>query len=227
MRLGLPLKMPATTKVPISALPLPTRSHILTQNLTPDPVTPSAKSFRDVLTTNPSVQRRARLVDSSAHFTHVAPLNLPFPYQIKPPEEDIDDEKNYVETWLSEREALEEQTCAPAPDSVERDLKKYSRSIRDIPRELIGLSDTGLQDCLPRLAVGDAFVQLGTPSLVPLEDTPRRKVSGADNAITQELVDVLTGHSVLMAIDEDSKVPYAPWSLRYSGHQLVYSSVSS
>ena len=125
-----------------------------------------------------------------------------------------------MEKWLSEREPLEEQSCAPAPDSVSRSLKKYSRESRNLQRELIGLSDTGLQDCLPRLAVGDAFVRIGTPSLTASDEAvPSRKVSGADSAAAQELVDVLTGHSVLMAIDEDAEVPYAPWSLRYSGHQ--------
>lgn len=221
MRLTTLARMPVMTKVPISALPLPSKSHILTHNLTPDPATPSTKAFQDVLTKNPSIQRRARLADSAAHFSHVTPLNLPFPYQIQPPEgEEIEDERSFVEKWLSEREPLDEQPCAPAPDSVSRSLKKYSRSNRDIPRELIGLSDTGLRDCVPRLAVGDAFVRLGTPSLsCSEEDAPRRKVSGADNAIAQELVDILTGHSVLMAIGEGAQVPYAPWSLRYSGHQ--------
>ncbi|KAI5115199.1 hypothetical protein M0805_009632 [Coniferiporia weirii] len=212
--------MALTKKLPISALPLPPRSHILAQNLTPDPTTPSSQTFRDVLTKSPSVQRRARLVDAGAHFSRVTPLNLPFPYRIQPPEdEEIEDKSEYVERWLSEHEPLEELSLAPSP--VAGNLKKYSRDKRDVTRELIALSDSALRDCLPQLAVGDAFVQIGAPSIsAENEEAPDRKVSGEETAIRQELVDVLTGHSVLMATGEDAEVSYTPWSLRYSGHQF-------
>lgn len=207
-------------KFPISALPLPATSHVLTQSLTPDPAISTAKNFRDVLMKNPSVQRRSRLVDSATHFSHVTPLNLPFPYRIQPPkDEEVVDKASYVEHWLSSYEPLDEQPLAPAPNSGH--LKKYSREKRDIPRELIGLSDSCLRDCLPHLAVGDAFVEIGPPSLSATEvEIPKRPVSGEQTAIRQELIDVLTGHSVLMSIGENIELPYAPWSLRYSGHQF-------
>ncbi|KAH8118049.1 UPF0061-domain-containing protein [Phellopilus nigrolimitatus] len=216
------LRMPVI-KLPISALPLPPKSYILTCNLTPDPATPAASAFRDVLTNNPSVQRRSRVVDPSTHFSHVTPLNLQFPYRIQPPEdgEEVKDKSKYVEHWLSAYEPLDERPCAPAQNEGAKHLKKYSRDKREIERELIGLSDSGLRDCLPHLAVGDAFAQIGAPSLSASgEETPLRPVSGEKAAVRQELVDVLTGHSVLMSTGEDAEAPYAPWSLRYSGHQF-------
>lgn len=92
--------MPAI-KLPISALPLPSKTHILTCNLTPDAATPSTRAFRDVLNTNPSVQRRSRLVESKTHFSHVTPLTLPFPFRIAPPEDgtEVEDKAQYVEQW--------------------------------------------------------------------------------------------------------------------------------
>lgn len=90
----------AHAKLPISALPLPPSTHILTHNLTADTATPSPRTFREVLTVKPSVQRRSRLVDSKTHFSHLTPLNLPFPYRIAPPEgEEIVDKSEYVEQW--------------------------------------------------------------------------------------------------------------------------------
>lgn len=219
MRLSGFLKMPVI-KLPISSLSLPPKSHILTQNLTPDTATPSSRTFRDVLSNTPSVQRRSRIVASQTHFSHVTPLNLPFPYRIQPPEdEEVVDKADYVEQWLSAREPLDELPRASVSDAVP--LRKYSRGKRDIPRELIGLSDSGIRDCLPQLAVGDAFVQIGAPSLSAAdEECPIRPVSGEQSAIRQELVDVLTGHTVLMSLRDNEDIPYAPWSLRYSGHQF-------
>ncbi|KAL5486061.1 hypothetical protein ACEPAI_7105 [Sanghuangporus weigelae] len=215
------------TKLPISALPLPPSSHVLTQNLTPDPKTgSSAQAFRnDVLTKSPSIQRRARLVHPEAHFSRVTPMNLPFPYRIEAPEDaDIDDQAAFIEKWLSEREPLEEQPLASARDAEKnRVLKKYSRDTRELKRELIALSDSCLRDCLPQLDVGDAFIQLGKPALTESDETlddPNNQVSAEQNAVRQELVDILTGHSVLMAPDEDTEVSYTPWSSRYSGHQF-------
>lgn len=120
---------------------------------------------------------------------------------------------------MSEYEPLDERTAAPSPSTLGV-LKKYSRDKRNIPRDLIGLAPSCLNDCLPHLAVGDAFVHIGPPSLTVDEDIPVQPSSGADKAIREELVDVLTGHTVLMGIGEDAQVPYAPWSLRYSGHQF-------
>ena len=87
-------------KVPISSLPLPPTTHILTHNLTADPATPAQRSFREVLTEKPSVQRRSRLVESKTHFSHTTPLSLPFPYRIAPPEDqEVVDKSEYVEQW--------------------------------------------------------------------------------------------------------------------------------
>ena len=86
--------------------------------------------------------------------------------------------------------------------------------------ELLGLSQTGLRDCLPHLDVGDAFENLGKPSLMGHDDS--RGKQAEDNkavATRQELIDVLGGHAMLISSD-DADVPFAPWSLRYSGHQF-------
>lgn len=212
----------STVKYPISALPLPPKSHVLTHNLTPDPITPSAAELRNVLTKNPSVQRRARLVHPLAHFSHLTPLPLPFPYRIEPPEnEEIVDKAEYVERWLSSFEPLEERSSAPS--GVASSLKKYSSGKRELKRELIGLSDTALRDCLPHLDIGDAFTHIGKPSLT----TPDGELNGSalingysGSTTAQDLVDVLSGHSVLLSKGEDERLAYAPWSLRYSGHQF-------
>ncbi|TDL16557.1 UPF0061-domain-containing protein [Rickenella mellea] len=210
----------STTKVPISALPLPPRTHIFTQNLNADPATPSAAGFREVLKNNPSVQRRSRLVQATTHFSHVSPLPLQFPYRIAPEEgEEVTDKEAFVERWLSSYEALDERPTVPTPNPGT--LKKYSTNKKEMTRLLIGLSDTGLRDCVPHLDVGDAFAEIGPPALdTSIDPPPRRPVSGEDVAVRQELVDVLSGHSVLMAPGEGADQGYAPWSLRYSGHQF-------
>ena len=152
-------------------------------------------------------------------------MNSPFPYRIEAPEDaNIDDQAAFIENWLTEREPLEERPLASAGDTGRRLLKKYSRETRELKRELLALSDSCLRDCLPQLDVGDAFVQLGKPTLTESDETLddlNVQVSAEQNSVRQELVDVLTGHSVLMAIDEDAEDPYAPWSSRYSGHQYV------
>ena len=185
----------------ISTLPLPSRSLLLTHNLTPDPQTPSpTQFFNNVLKINPSIQRRARLLSPNSHFSYVSPFPLPFPYQISTPEPIQDD---YVEKWLSDREAIHLKD-----DNV---LKKYYPFNRDQPRVLIGLAETGIKDCVPNLDVGDAFKLLGKPALAP-DDSPPPPLP--PNPARDDLIDVLSGHAVLMS-DE-----LAPWSLRYSGHQF-------
>ncbi len=197
-------------------------------HLTPDTATSTTPNgFRDVLKASPSIQRRSRLLESAFHFSRVAPLPLEFPYRIEPPEEgkEVEDKEAYVENWLATHEPLEERTLAPTPSPGV--LKKYSCAKRDgTKRILIGLSDTCLRDCFPHLAVGDAFVELDTPTLSmkdpggnELLETPKRKVAGDQAAVREELVDVLSGLSVLMSID-GAEPGYTPWSLRYSGHQF-------
>jgi hypothetical protein len=48
-------------KLPISALPLPAASHLLTHALTPDLAAPSFAAFRELQRTKPSMQRRPRV----------------------------------------------------------------------------------------------------------------------------------------------------------------------
>jgi serine/tyrosine/threonine adenylyltransferase len=211
----------ASTK-PISKLPLPPTSHILTHQLTPDSFFPSPKAWFEKIKANPTMQRRARLMNSSAHFSYVSPLPIPFPYRIiapDPPQEG-DDKGAYVERWLAAQEPLEPiETASPATDPSA--LGKWTSSLRNGRRELLGVSPAGLRDCLPALDVGDTFEVVGTPSL---SDCRNPIIAATENAARQELVDVLSGQTALLSAPpnepESNTSGYAPWSLRYSGHQF-------
>ncbi|KAG9104830.1 hypothetical protein FRC06_008060 [Ceratobasidium sp. 370] len=207
-------------KFPIGSLPLPASSYILTHNLTPDPVQPSVQAFYENLKTKPSVQRRSRQLHPSSHFSYVAPLPLPFPYRVVPPEGDEEeiDKTEVIENWLSKHEPLC-QVARANEGSTDSELRKYTAigGLRDQPRHLLAISAAGLRDCLPHLDVGDAFDFVGPGSLTQPTSTSKSE----ENAARQELVDVLSGHSVLMHIPEGAEEKgYAPWSLRYSGHQF-------
>ncbi|CAE6443718.1 hypothetical protein ACGC1H_002514 [Rhizoctonia solani] len=205
-------------KYSIGSLPLPPSSHILTHNLTPDPIQPSVYAFYQNLTSKPSAQRRSRTLHPSSHFSYVAPLPLPFPYRITPPEGEQDvDKSELIEQWLSKHEPLEEVSLA----SGSGPLKKYTarEGARNQKRILLAVAATGLNDCLPHLDVGDAFDVIGSGSL----SKPSTASEEKDNAARQEFIDVLSGHSVIMDIPpsaESEQKGYAPWSLRYSGHQF-------
>ncbi|KIJ67103.1 hypothetical protein HYDPIDRAFT_26506 [Hydnomerulius pinastri MD-312] len=213
------------TRVPISDLPLPPSSHIVTHNLTPDPNTPSPVAFlKDVLQSKPSIQRRARLLPGQAHFAYVNPMPLEFPYEVAPPDppEQVEDKAAYIEKWLSEREAI---VASELSGKTPGGLLKFISKARDQRRELIGLSETYLKDCLPHLDVGDAFLSLGEPALIPSNfvDGDSGQSSPEDQRIRQELVDVLAGHTVLMSAPANGATGekgFTPWSVRYSGHQF-------
>ncbi|KAJ8521386.1 hypothetical protein ONZ45_g1939 [Pleurotus djamor] len=210
--------MTTKAKLPISALPIPPSSHLLTHQLTPDPLTPTVHTFRnEVLTTRPSIQRRARLMSPEAHFSYVSPFAVPFPFEIEPPSppEPVDDKAGYIEKWLGAREALHASAEAEAKEGA---LKKYYPENRDQPCELIGISENTLRDCLPALDVGDALATLGAPALSDIygeEGKPSESSSQDAICARKELVDVLSGFAVL-GTDET----FASWSLRYSGHQF-------
>ncbi|KDQ24885.1 hypothetical protein PLEOSDRAFT_1113988 [Pleurotus ostreatus PC15] len=208
--------MSTQAKVPISALPLPPATHILTQNLTPDQATPSVAAFRsDVLVNKPSIQRRARLMAPEVHFSYVSPFTMPFPFEIEPPNtpEPVQDKAAYIEQWLSAREAkVARNTVGNGA------MKVYYPENRETRRELLGLSENALKDCVPALDVGDAFATLGVPCLAtPSDDEGAPTPSSSEDivAVRQELVDVLSGYAVL-----GTDNTFAPWSLRYSGHQF-------
>jgi hypothetical protein len=209
---------------PIASLPIPPSTHIITHNLTPDPHTPDPAIFRSqVLTTNPSIQRRARLLAPQSHFSYVTPLPLPFPFDILPPDppEIVENKAAYIEKWLSAREAVHERQLAPSSHHGNTVLKKYYPENREYPRELIGLAETGLKDCLPLLDVGDAFDTLGRPTLAHTSDDDGKPCLSDSETVAsarQELIDVLSGYAVLMS--DGSAVDFAPWSSRYSGHQF-------
>jgi len=198
-------------KFPISSLPLPSQSLLLTANLTPDVQVPTVSAFFKLLSSKPSVQRRARLLDPESHFSYVSPLPLPFPYRIPFSQDGVGiiDKQSWVEKWLTDREAIHQTTAS------KRTLNLYYPENREQRRELIGLAKTGLDDCLPLLDVGDAFETLGVPSLVPLSnEIGDRPLQNNDTRV--ELIDVLSGHALLAS----SESGFAPWALRYSGHQF-------
>jgi uncharacterized protein YdiU (UPF0061 family) len=62
--------------------------------------------------------------------------------------------------------------------------------------------------------VGDAFTVLGAPSLVASESEEITDGSESAVAAREDLIDVLSGRAVLM-----SDI-FAPWAVRYSGHQF-------
>jgi serine/tyrosine/threonine adenylyltransferase len=217
------------TKYTISSLPIPPSSLLLTHHLTPDSNSGlTASVFRQVLATRPSVQRRARLLPPESHFSYVSPYPIPFPYDVDPPAENERDQDtgSYIEKWLAKREALKE--VGPPASSG---LTKYTSENRDQPRVLIGLSETGLKDCLPHLDVGDAFTILGAPALLATkgENEPEegaQSTSASDIAAREDLIDILSGHAMLLSTlhpssgDPEDERGFAPWSLRYSGHQF-------
>ncbi|KAJ7475769.1 hypothetical protein FB451DRAFT_1244693 [Mycena latifolia] len=203
------------TKYSISALPLAPPSQLLTHNLTPDPRTPSVAAFRDeVLTTSPSLQRRARLLAPEAHFSYVTPLPVPFPYDIEPPSpsDAPPDSPSYIEKWLAAREPR----IAQPPTSPNASLCKYTAEVRDNvgDAKLIGLAESALRDCIPHLEVGDAFALLGAPALAVDDNEEVTEGTQPAAAARTDLIDVLSGRAVLMS---DS---FAPWAVRYSGHQF-------
>ncbi|KAH6909030.1 hypothetical protein BKA70DRAFT_1277239 [Coprinopsis sp. MPI-PUGE-AT-0042] len=205
-------------KLTISALSIPQPANrLLIHNLTPDTHTPS-----------PTASGRADELASSlrhATFSHVTPLPLPFPYEIEPPSPSDDpksvDKNAYVEKWLSEREARDP---SPLPTHFPNaPLRKYYGKNRDQPVELTGLSEYALRDCLPHLDVGDAFSLLGVPALSESFDGEGDgKPSENEEAVEarKDLIDVLSGTATLMSPPEATEGGFAPWALRYSGHQF-------
>ena len=108
------------------------------------------------------------------------------------------------------------------PNHPQAPLRKYHALLRDQPLDLIGISETGLRDCLPHLDVGDAFAVLGAPSLAnEFDDEGDPQPSDIKEVVDarQDLIDVLSGQFTLMS-ENNGAVSFAPWSLRYSGHQF-------
>ena len=210
-----------TAKRPISALPLPPTHLFLTKNLTPDAEIPDPSRFLEILKEKPSIQRRSRAVSAQSHFSFTSPLPVQFPYRLQPPDSLATDEErlNYIERKLAELESLEEQPL-PATSHGPR-YKMFASSNRDPERALIGLSEAGLRDCVPWLDAGDAFSVIGKPSLLPSEEGDEcMEATEAEIATRQELVDVLSGRSMIVPFDESGNPISGPWSLRYSGHQF-------
>ncbi|KAJ7104237.1 hypothetical protein B0H15DRAFT_16753 [Mycena belliarum] len=198
-------------KCTISGLPLAAPAQLLTHNLTPDPYTPSVAAFRDQV---PSLQRRARLLAPWAHFSYVTPFPVPFPYAIEPPSpsDDPPDSPSYIEKWLAAREPR----IAQPPASPNANLCKYTAEVRDTmgDAQLLGVTESALRDCVPHLDVGDAFALLGAPALAADDSEDITAGTEAAVALRTDLLEVLSGRAVLMS---DS---FAPWAVRYSGHQF-------
>ncbi|KAG6830658.1 hypothetical protein H0H92_015555 [Tricholoma furcatifolium] len=190
----------------LSALPLP--KSLLIHRLT-----------ADAQRGKPSLQRRARLLAPESHFSFVNPFPCPFPYDIEPStDETVTDKAAYIEQWLADRDAVHERpSTSPSP------LRIHDRKLSDQPRVLLGIAPSALRDCLPSLDVGDAFSLIGTPTLSDEfsdQDTPHPDPAAV--SARNELIDILSGHSVLATPKShpDPATAFAPWSLRYSGHQF-------
>ncbi|CAK5269593.1 unnamed protein product [Mycena citricolor] len=203
-----------TMRYSISALPLAAPSQLLTQNLTPDRLTPTVSAFRS--SNQKSLSRRARLLAPESHFSYVIPLPTSFPYDIEPPSPDGSDNDDasgsYIENWLAAREA----SVAQPPIVPNAPLTKHVPQVQAAgPARLLGISETALRDCVPHLEVGDAFAHLGAPGLAGTEPAEEPE-DGLPEAVAarEDLVDVCSGRAVLMS---DT---FAPWSMRYSGHQF-------
>ena len=214
-----------STKIPISQLPLPPSSHIFTHNLTPEPIAKNATELFSLIQTGPSTLRKSRASHESAHFSYLTPLPLQFPYRIAPPPMDITNEQRttYIEKVLATQEPTFEAPSVVSSVTYATELKKYNSLRReDMPRELLSVSSTCLRDYFPHMDVGDALEATGTPSL---SGAVGQRDPGSEEtaAIRQELVSILSGDSVLMSIptsESTEEKGYAPWSLRYSGHQF-------
>lgn len=232
MRLSLPSRMVTYTKFKISGLPVVKSSQLLTHNLVADSSTGDVPTFLEkILAKTPSIQRRARLAPAEAHFSYTTPFPISFPYNIEPPSpeesENLADKSAYIEKWLAEREARIPKNGA---SSGHLKLHYAESTANEQPRVLIGLSETGLRDCLPHLDVGDAFAILGEPTLTVSDSEGDGSMHESDNpgvvSARQEMIDVLSGRVVLMSEDypksesSPDKAGFAPWSHRYSGHQF-------
>ncbi|KAK0199189.1 hypothetical protein DFS33DRAFT_1388938 [Desarmillaria ectypa] len=187
------------SKIPLSSFSIPPAAQLLNHNLTADPKSSTPTAFRKVLKESPSIQRRARLVDNQSHF----PTSPRFPYHFHMI-------LNRMHPIPSLTRLLLSNNGSP----------KYIPQHRDQTRTLIGLSETGVRDCIPQLDVGDAFALLGKPALADSNSTEDKDLqsksaaSDSDVSARKDLVEILGGHAVLMSDD------FAPWSLRYSGHQF-------
>lgn len=241
MRRHLCLPPSVMTRYPIASLPLPPVKDRLTASLTPDPAHgPSVASFqRDTLQNHPSVQRRSRILDTSAHYSFTTPFPVPFPYNIPAPPnpEDRDSVIRGIEGWLKDKEPLAKLPLSPHV-GLESDeiiqgsgLRKYAAAGNGFvkTRLLLGFSQSCVDDLLPALDVGDAFAILGKPTLdASAVSSPQSEHTQPTQSLqaSQELIDVLSGYSTLMTPFPDSEgsnsndPSYAPWSLRYSGHQF-------
>lgn len=219
-----------SSRVPISQLPLPEASQCLTANLNPDPVAKNVKELVALLKTKPTVLRKSTAAHESAHFFYMTPLPIGFPYSIQPPPDGIskEDRATYVERCISLLEPLTEtpSVTRDAPTGSCLKLKKYHSTNRDShPRELLSVAPTCLNDCFPQLDIGDsmavtAMTNPSSPLTGPAnEGTPNDR----QKSVRQELVDILSGEAVLMEMPDEGEggaKGYAPWSLRYSGHQF-------
>lgn len=218
----------SAAKYPIASLPLVAPSDRLTQSLTPEDAATSVKSFqKETLVGHPSLLRMSRIIPPSVHFSFTTPYPMPFPYRIPAADASAGQQTraDHIENWLSQREPLVAEPKAPLqegvfPQEYSAPLQKLSSNGKNESveqRYLLALSKACIDDCLPALDAGDAFDVLSPPSS---EQDPSTTQAEQRQAAHQELVDVLCGHSSLMTSPDSDGAGFAPWSLRYCGHQF-------
>lgn len=198
--------MPAT-KVPIHRLPLPPVSRRL-----------QAQLPRVALPPLTSHQRRSKVFPSKVDtgiWARVNPLPLPFPFRAPA-------------DWQGEGPpGVEEVLGLYEPQSGGSDSNDGGLQVATTEKrlewqpELLGISKSAVEECLPQLDVGDAFELCAPASAKSAQD--------GTNEPRQMLVDVLWGRKILYKgrglgprdLDEPAdEEEYGPWSTRYAGEWL-------
>jgi len=186
--------MASTTKLSLSSLPLSKAQFLIPANLNADSAggkTPSA-FINEVLANTPSVQRRSRLMNSDVHFSFVSPFPYSFPYDIRPPEEGSGEALEAERDKASYIEKWLSAREARHPANSDAPLQKmFSQDEKRNSQPRVLLSVS--QSC-----VNDCLPNLDIESQEGKED----------------LIDILSGKALL------TNAEFAPYSLRYSGHQF-------
>jgi hypothetical protein len=180
----------SSTKKPIHALPLPTR----TLQSTLHPLE---------LDTTPVAQRRSTTFNPATRgiWARVYPLWAAWPLRITKEElldMGVDVDKGQQ---VSVDDVLKRWDVTPQ----EGEGSSTSEHRLKLEPKLLGISSATLRDSLPHLDVGDA------ETLCSLDPTPEK-----DDEARTSLVDILSGRRVVQSSDGK----YGPWSTRYCGHQF-------
>lgn len=150
----------------ILQLPLVPLASRLTQQLLPDPLTPTPSALISVEASAPSLLRRSRGVGEGAHFAYTTPLVLPFPYDL-PKVGDEEQQEGESHQGSGDREAEQKRVASMSPqerqkygmekarvemERVERLMRRYEVAPDNVEAtvEASGSQDEHVQGYLPR-----------------------------------------------------------------------------